>query len=719
MARGKIKFFNEEKGFGFIQITGEKDIFFHINNYLGDGIPQKDMMVDFQTRQGKKGPEAWDISNSGQVSPSSVNSIPRQKASDQRAKNPNSLRTEKSFPYGFVRREVGKNTPQAFHDQLLPDRYDIAFEIAWTTVTPTALMPCEDVSKTEHVDPPTESNGGYNKRWLMLDNRLAISPFTVKGAIAKGFADLLGGCYRVPGQIQKHGENATAEGFPYTGRWKRYRVAMNKSHAGIVREIDPNTGKVVVQPVVEYYYDRQFVEGFNIAPGEKCYAKVRSEKNKNFADCLSRKSDLSGPNVKELVYHGPYRFGMNCTLKPGDMNKKHVHRFYRIGKNEEVSGIIPSLNFAEPERMAEQCYGGIFCKNDLQFMARTGNPRKDLLGGYWHQDLRNLKPGDWCYYTTFKDDKGRDIIAGIGKNFQFKTFFSLEDAMPHGNRPCNSLINLCPRCSMFGLAVKDEDKTLPVGYAGRFRAGSLVLDREVTEYQLEDQVPDKNGKLRRVSFTAWHDAQDNLVARQYALPVMGPPKPSKRDANGYYDKDTGLIKGAKRYAQGRLDFDRGLPSMVGKCNGHDPKDYRHDLRPIAAICREGLVFTGTVGVQNCSAEEAAALLALLDERVCGNSFKLGLGKALGLGGIKPLIQKLWVRRPDDYQWQSVPVPEEGGRKEVFTSVRELCPKVAEKLRNIINDETLQKKIAKFEQAAELDFPDPGCKYWQNIAIEVC
>ena len=62
MQKGKVKFFNTEKGFGFITPEGGagKDVFVHANDLGGTSI-QEGSMVEFEVVQGKKGPQASNV----------------------------------------------------------------------------------------------------------------------------------------------------------------------------------------------------------------------------------------------------------------------------------------------------------------------------------------------------------------------------------------------------------------------------------------------------------------------------------------------------------------------------------------------------------------------------------------------------------------------------------------------------------------------------------
>ena len=64
MATGTVKFFNNEKGYGFITpSSGDQDVFVHFSNIVGDGFKRLDdgQQVEFDVAEGRKGPEAQNV----------------------------------------------------------------------------------------------------------------------------------------------------------------------------------------------------------------------------------------------------------------------------------------------------------------------------------------------------------------------------------------------------------------------------------------------------------------------------------------------------------------------------------------------------------------------------------------------------------------------------------------------------------------------------------
>ncbi|MAC46395.1 cold shock domain-containing protein [Oceanospirillum beijerinckii] len=60
---GTVKWFNEEKGFGFIQQENGPDVFAHFRQIVGEGFKtlKEGQQVEFTVTQGQKGPQAEEI----------------------------------------------------------------------------------------------------------------------------------------------------------------------------------------------------------------------------------------------------------------------------------------------------------------------------------------------------------------------------------------------------------------------------------------------------------------------------------------------------------------------------------------------------------------------------------------------------------------------------------------------------------------------------------
>ena len=63
MAQGTVKWFNAEKGFGFITVDGGNDVFVHFSAIASEGYRSLDenQRVEFEIKQGPKGPQAESV----------------------------------------------------------------------------------------------------------------------------------------------------------------------------------------------------------------------------------------------------------------------------------------------------------------------------------------------------------------------------------------------------------------------------------------------------------------------------------------------------------------------------------------------------------------------------------------------------------------------------------------------------------------------------------
>ena len=63
MQNGKVKWFNNEKGYGFIEVEGGDDVFVHFSAIQGEGFKtlEEGQAVSFEIVEGNRGPQAANV----------------------------------------------------------------------------------------------------------------------------------------------------------------------------------------------------------------------------------------------------------------------------------------------------------------------------------------------------------------------------------------------------------------------------------------------------------------------------------------------------------------------------------------------------------------------------------------------------------------------------------------------------------------------------------
>ena len=63
MNNGTVKWFNAEKGFGFIEVEGENDVFVHFSAINQEGYKslEEGQSVEFEVVEGDRGPQAANV----------------------------------------------------------------------------------------------------------------------------------------------------------------------------------------------------------------------------------------------------------------------------------------------------------------------------------------------------------------------------------------------------------------------------------------------------------------------------------------------------------------------------------------------------------------------------------------------------------------------------------------------------------------------------------
>ena len=262
-----------------------------------------------------------------------------------------------------------------------------------------------------------------------------------------------------------------------------------------------------------------------------------------------------------------------------------------------------------------------------------------------------------------------------------RTYHGDDGTIPKGYEACSDVKRLCPRCKLFGMVGNNhwlESKKGLMALKGRFKSSALLSDIPLVQQESSKYIPffesPKKNNLRKVELIEYKSKENRnkTVCKQMLLPFLAEPKSSNKLADGYFDTNQER-KGIKQYVivPHRFDNLKALDDFIrildGKReikfkNGRQNFKESHRLRSYALICDSRICFKGTVGIENASQDEIAAMFVLLHTDLGYHAFQLGLGKALGMGAVISGIDRVWIRKRDDYIWECHTVCDEIGKE---------------------------------------------------------
>jgi hypothetical protein len=306
-----------------------------------------------------------------------------------------------------------------------------------------------------------------------------------------------------------------------------------------------------------------------------------------------------------------------------------------------------------------------------------------------------------------------------------KKFFLHEDTIPSIHICCKDMNILCPRCQMFGMTDQSGNVNLDaVGYCGRFKSAALLSDILLdTEESFIQRIPveSETGECNYLDATMTQWGCNGVVkCRQYLMRIASSPKPEKLDVDGYFNHRKKILKGVKNYLHGTKgagsleDWSKSIEEIDSSRDKNGKFTISHKMRNYAVVCEKGVSFQGTVGGENCSQDEIAALLMLLEHTVAGHGFKIGLGKAWGLGSMVSSVKTVWVRQSGDYSWTSFSC-RDMDCIQLVQEVDRLMPGVGSAIETFKNISDLTQKINPYigHEKKRLKYPENLRNYWKE------
>jgi CRISPR-associated protein (TIGR03986 family) len=704
MKKGKVKFFNTKKGFGFIQYDQDKEIYVHHTALQGSQTKylEEGQEVFFEIKQGRKGPEADKV----RLSSNEINLFQGNKKIEEEKGKPRFL--EARAPYNFV--PLNQQVVQ-YEKPTLFDRYDtedkedqekrytgyIHLEI--NTRTPLYIRDTftpADMQKEKKIQ---EKNKRNNTKFKFI-NPDFFSP---------------GGRICIPGSSIRGMIRTLVEitGFSNLSFYEKSRKYHFRSFADKSIDLREEYKQKMIGEQATGSYLKNLRAGYLIKDGIEFKIKPAQKINNRQFFRVKEKTVMDKDIIKEEMCQraGKDKFRENNSYKMG-YRKVKFKADKLEGKNKEIiTGI-----FGENHPAKDAHEGCLILSGWMR------GPRKNPRGKYLHwvigpmsNETLEFAPG---VIDDYKNDDTRHEEANLLKYFKKN---------PKEKVPC--------------FYVEREGKVISFGHTGLFR---LAYEKKLADLvpQNREEIDiaeaifgNETGFPGRVFFEDAYLNSDPSVAlaQETVIKILAKPKPTtfqhylrqekqkiKPLFNNYegiknYNSPNTQLRGYKLYwhksnspdnweevtiSFPEKDFEKLLTGY--KLNRDDFKNavqlennkifvtlkelppepkraildavglYETQHTKIKAV-KSGVTFKGRIRFENLSSVELGALLFSL-ELPSGCCHKLGMGKPLGLGTIQISTGLYLSDRANRYknlfaEWHE---PGETSREEITTFKNEFA-----------------------------------------------
>ena len=686
MAEGRIKWFNGNKGYGFIERKGEDDLFIHINQWCGPlgSEPREGDRVTFEVGPGRKGKlKAKDARPVG-IEPVRPVKETRRKVTPTRPGGYCFLN-----PYNFVRPlsqsrlegDVLGNCPPPPHDRYVDGLLTGRITCKVTAVTPLFVSDSHDVKGKvgEHRSfrffTYEEDENDEGKR------KPALPASSLRGMIRSVFETVTNSCFAVftdkrlsyrfnprkapqlvPARVEKRDGTWRLHLLTGTTPLQVGREPRGEQYAAWIHRYWPMRPSGTLSRPPQNARTREFqqrtrlgteVDLKGLQHGSECYALVTLRTHPfpriRFWDMLAVSRDLD--DLERRRRHGQRVVRGWLCLTNQNVEPKHSERFLfrdpdnRVGPEHiELPGSVhqayEDLIADYQERHAEA----------VDKRKRRGKPldapisEKDaaLSRFIYTKKDGQLRDGTLVYAYlsgTVENPKVESIAPVLMPRVSYER--TTGELLPDYASACAEYEHLCPACRVFGWVRQVKPgKHIPLAvrtaYAGRVRLTHARPCYDENGNPLYSQMKDENGNLKHIP-----------------LAILSSPKPTttqfyllrNRQTDGHvnYDDSNAQLRGRKFY---RHHGDEPSKHAGGKYEYERVGDVRDDQnRSVRGVVKKGSAFEFDLEFENLHPLELGALLWAL-ELEKGMYHRLGYGKPLGFGSVTLKVDRLGVLNPE-------------------------------------------------------------------------